>query len=562
MEDQDFMEQAKPVFIAGYVRVSSLHQVKVGSSLAEQRATIETYAKAYGYEIYQIYADEGISGAISERPALIRMKEDGKKGLFRKVVFTCLDRFGRSASDTLAAYTHFEKLGIPLYSIKEGIDTSTSMGRLIRTVLAGIAEMERERMAERCTLGRLARLEKGFRINPGPFGYSWNERTGIYEINPKEAWIYRRVVDDYLVKGKSQREIARDLNRDGIKSKFGKKWSQKVISRMLYNPAYKGCSTFSLQGQKFEIKYPPLIMPGKWDEIQLKARENVDNVHRRFKKGTPFLLENLLKCGECRCGIYPYRQKNRVARYYVCHSADPRLLKKRPSTSARACHLGRIPANEIETQVLNELRAYFQLPKNLLRLRLQRIDPGKREELKKSLAGDRDRLQALECKKNMYRDLYSEEAIDKEELKKREDVLNSSIQYLREQIALRERAMAAIRLREVELNDVSNRAINPKEIRREISEVFSRMSGTELKDFLQAAFGERNLTVCSAFQMEGPRRIGLGRSNSLAVENADSGRERTWKLYGTRNMNLESAFQYLNLLMSARKVKGGSPLNI
>jgi site-specific DNA recombinase len=139
------MDSTEHVSIAGYVRVSGLQQVKFGISLPEQRKAIETYAKAYGCTLYQIYADEGFSGMVSDRPALTRMREDAQKGLFQKVVFTYIDRFGRSAGDTPSDYTYFEELGISLYSIREGLDTSTALGRFFRTILAGAAEMERER---------------------------------------------------------------------------------------------------------------------------------------------------------------------------------------------------------------------------------------------------------------------------------------------------------------------------------------------------------------------------------------------------------------------------------
>ena len=85
----------------GYTRVSTPHQVKEGESLSTQKKVITEHCQKNDLELVQTYEDAGISGAKSDRPALLRMLEDAKTGQFDVVVVHSLSRLGRSARDLL-----------------------------------------------------------------------------------------------------------------------------------------------------------------------------------------------------------------------------------------------------------------------------------------------------------------------------------------------------------------------------------------------------------------------------------------------------------------------------
>jgi DNA invertase Pin-like site-specific DNA recombinase len=74
------------------------------------------------------------------------------------VAFWCLDRWGRTASELIFELEEFSKSGKCLISLKEGIDLSTSAGRLMANMLAIMANFERDRIRERTLLG-LARAK-------------------------------------------------------------------------------------------------------------------------------------------------------------------------------------------------------------------------------------------------------------------------------------------------------------------------------------------------------------------------------------------------------------------
>jgi len=312
----------KRISVGGYIRVSSAKQVREGESLDDQKRSIERYTQAHDYHLYRIYSDEGISGAKIDRPALVEMKRDAEKGLFNRVAFTALDRLGRDAIDTLANYRFFEEKGIPLYSIKEGIDTSTSVGRLTRTILAAIAEMERERIRDRVIVGLIGRANDGKPIGKTTFGYRWDKEKKAYIIEPGEARIYKMIVDLFLNKNRSLLATAKTLNEKGYRTRYKKKWTQTSLGKVLRNPFYLGTHKYVCQGAEYELPTPRLIDRGQWELIQKRIKENIRK-SRNFDPDTPWILRGLLQCKECGFGFTPivmgHDKEGNPYRFYKCY---------------------------------------------------------------------------------------------------------------------------------------------------------------------------------------------------------------------------------------------------
>jgi len=100
-----------------------------------------------------------VSGTVSERPGLIKLKEQIRKG--DTLVIWRLDRLARSLKDLIEWVAYLEKEGIALKSLKENIDTSTPTGRLVFHIFGALSEFERSLIVERTYAGLAAARARG-----------------------------------------------------------------------------------------------------------------------------------------------------------------------------------------------------------------------------------------------------------------------------------------------------------------------------------------------------------------------------------------------------------------
>lgn len=147
--------------VAIYTRISTIHQ-KTDS----QDNEIEEFVKRHDYEIYKKYHDT-LSGTKDSRPALKELMHDASKKKFDIVLVYKFDRFARSLKFLVDSLEVFRILNIDFISIKEAIDTSTPMGKLIFAINSAYAEFEREIITQRIVDGLNARRAKGFKLG-GP----------------------------------------------------------------------------------------------------------------------------------------------------------------------------------------------------------------------------------------------------------------------------------------------------------------------------------------------------------------------------------------------------------
>ena len=129
-----------------YTRVSTALQVD-GYSLDAQRETMRKYADFQNMEIVREYSDGGHSGKnIRGRQEFVRMLndiEDGKDEVSFVLVFK-LSRFGRNAADVLSSLQLMQDYGVNLICVEDNIDSSKEAGKLLISIIAAVAEMERE----------------------------------------------------------------------------------------------------------------------------------------------------------------------------------------------------------------------------------------------------------------------------------------------------------------------------------------------------------------------------------------------------------------------------------
>ena len=148
-----------------YARVSTMNH---GQSPEMQILEIRQFCARRGWEIAEEYVDVGISGAKEKRPQLDRLMADAHRRKVDAVVCWKFDRFARSVSHLLRALETFNALGIAFVSLSESIDTSTPAGKMVFTVLASVAELERSLIGERVKSGLRNANAKGVLMGQKP----------------------------------------------------------------------------------------------------------------------------------------------------------------------------------------------------------------------------------------------------------------------------------------------------------------------------------------------------------------------------------------------------------
>lgn len=275
-----------------------------------------------------IYADPGITGTRAEkRPDFMRMIADCRAGKINKILVKSISRFARNTVDALNYIRELKELGISIYFENENIDTLTTGGEVLITILAAMAEQESRTMSTNIKWTYQKKFKNGEVIlNTGlMLGYTKagrkdEEGREIYEINEAEAAIVRRIYREYLA-GTTITRICRGLEEDGIPTKLGKKrWQYSVVNSILTNEKYTGDAvlgkTFkpdvlSKHRQKnkgqapmyyAEGTHPAIIDKEMFEmvrvEMQRRKDEKVTAVgNSKYTSKYPF--SGLLICGEC-----------------------------------------------------------------------------------------------------------------------------------------------------------------------------------------------------------------------------------------------------------------------
>lgn len=148
-----------------YARVSTSDR---GQDPELQLRELREYCGRRGWEVVGEYVDAGVSGSKYSRPELNRLMADAHKRGFDAVCVWKFDRFARSTSHLLRALETFRALGIEFCSLREAADTTTPAGKLLFTMVAAMAEFERDLIRERVRAGIRNAKAKGQRIGRKP----------------------------------------------------------------------------------------------------------------------------------------------------------------------------------------------------------------------------------------------------------------------------------------------------------------------------------------------------------------------------------------------------------
>lgn len=225
-------KEKPPQRAVGYVRVSTEAQAVDGVSLEAQRARIEAWCLANGYELAGLHVDAGISGKRADnRPGLqAALIEVGRAKGAALVVYS-LSRLARSVKDTLEIAGRLDRSGADLVSLSEKIDTTSAAGRMVFRMLAVLAEFERDLCGERTKAALSLKKHRGECVGEVPLGW---RRDGDRLVPEPAGQRAVATIRELRERGFTLREIAAELERVGIRrAKGGTRWDPKTVQRIL-----------------------------------------------------------------------------------------------------------------------------------------------------------------------------------------------------------------------------------------------------------------------------------------------------------------------------------------
>lgn len=229
--------------VAIYIRVSSLDQAREGYSLEAQEVTLRKWCAEHKYDVYDLYADRGISGKdIDHRPDMRRLLSDARAEKIDIVLFWALSRFTRSVSDLYRTMEMLEKHHVGIVSYTESFDTTTPVGRAMIGIVGVFAQLERELTSERVRAVMTVRAEQGKRTCSEVMGYDMAGKDS-FSINVKESEYIKFCFDKYLER-RNLIEVARLARESGFRGKRGGVPTPYTVQVILTNPLYCGYNVF------------------------------------------------------------------------------------------------------------------------------------------------------------------------------------------------------------------------------------------------------------------------------------------------------------------------------
>ena len=300
---------------AVYCRVSTDKADQANSFEAQQRYFKEYIERSDNITLYDVYADEGITGTATEkRGEFNRMLNDARSKKFQLIITKEVSRFSRNILDAIKYTRELKNLGVNVLFINDHIDLRRPDAEMQLAIMATMAQEESRKTSERVKWGQQRQMERGVVFGHSLLGY--DVRNGEIVINSNGAKIVRAIFYKYAVEKKSLSQIGRELKNEGYLTLNGNlEWNASSISKILKNEKYVGDlvqkKTFTpdyLSHKKranhgeqplviIENHHEPIIEREIWDMTQQRLKKN----RKALAKGSSirYAFSGKIECGEC-----------------------------------------------------------------------------------------------------------------------------------------------------------------------------------------------------------------------------------------------------------------------
>lgn len=297
---------------AAYIRVSDERQDEYSPD--SQLKLIRKYAKNNDYIIPDeyIFYDDGISAkSAKKRAAFNKMialaKSDDKP--FESIFVWKFSRFARNQEESIVFKSLLKKKGVSVISISEPIIDDV-FGSLIERIIEWMDEYYLIRLSGEVKRGMTEKASRGEPMCHPAFGYDLTNKQYV----PNAESVYIKQIFNYYLNGMGEREIARKLALQGVRTHRGNPPDNRLIDYILHNPIYIGKIRWSTDGKAASRRnydndnimivdgsHEPLIDLDTWNKVQELLMENKKKYKKYQRREQPvqFMLKGLVHCDNC-----------------------------------------------------------------------------------------------------------------------------------------------------------------------------------------------------------------------------------------------------------------------
>ena len=338
-QERKFIDVKKRV--AAYCRVSTDNEDQANSFESQQRYFRQYIERNPDWELYEIFADEGISGTnTKKRKEFNQMIACAKSGEFDLIITKEISRFARNTLDSIYYTRELKKHGVGVIFMNDNINTLDGDAELRLSIMSSIAQEESRKTSERVKWGQKRQMEQGVVFGRDMLGY--DVRGGKMYVNEEGAEIVRLIFHKFVNEGKGTHTIARELREEGIYPMRIKEWSNTVILRLIRNEKYCGDlvqkKTYTPDFLSHEKKYnrgqeefviikdhhEPIISREMFDEANRILDERSLSQTGKAKYSNRYPFSGKLKCGYCGASYvarYKTRKDGSTYKAWRCYEA-------------------------------------------------------------------------------------------------------------------------------------------------------------------------------------------------------------------------------------------------
>lgn len=447
--------------VASYCRVSTDKDDQANSFESQQR-----YFRAYidrqpEWELYQIYADEGITGtSTKKRAAFNQMIADARMGKFERILTKEVSRFSRNILDTIAYTRELKALGVGVLFLNDGISTLEPDAELRLSIMGSIAQEESRKTSSRVKWGQTRRMEQGVVFGRSLLGY--DVKDGRLTVNPEGAELVRLIFHKYGVEKKGTTVIARELREAGYRThRGGIRWNGSCIVKLLKNEKYVGdliqkktitpdYLTHAKKANHGEEElviirdhHPPIIDRELWDVVQEELKKRNRNGALGAGHSNRYIFSGKIKCGECGASFVSRQRKRKdgsLSRRWSCYSAvNEGGIHVDPQGNRVGCDVRMALRDEVAMDMLRQALRTLRLDSgglidSVTAIALEAIRAGEQSggERRESLEL---RLEQLNRKREAALDAFFSRDITREEMRRMTGRYDREAAELRERLA-------------------------------------------------------------------------------------------------------------------------------